>query len=129
MKHHDLIKNIVKTLKECSKDTRLKVGAVLLKEGRIVCTGFNGQPHNQPHEKLMIDGHDVSTVHAEMNILCYAAKIGIAVKDCEIVVSHFPCMICLKHLYQAGIKKVYYLEDYRNEENPYKDLLPIEKLE
>ncbi len=116
------------TLSQFSKDKRNKVGALLLKDGRIVSTGYNGKPSNIPEKSVMQFGHDVGAVHAEMNCLCFAARKGISVEDCEIFVSHFPCIHCTKLLYQAGIKKIYYLFDYRNEENPYKGLIKLEQV-
>jgi dCMP deaminase len=126
--HIMLYKNIVLELSKFSVDNRLKVGAILLKDKRIISTGYNGQISGQPHDSIIIDNHDVSTIHAEMNCLLFAAKIGISTNNCEIFISHFPCINCLKHLIQAGIKKIYYVNDYKNEENIYKNIIPIEKI-
>lgn len=128
-KHIKLYKDIVMSLAEMSHDARLKVGALLLKDGRIVATGYNGQMTGQPHKQLVFEGHDVSTIHAEMNCLMFAAKHGIGIEGCEIFVSHFPCMHCTKHLHQAGISKIYYVEDYRVEDNLFKYAIPMEKVE
>jgi len=124
----NLIKEIVNTLSKYSTADRLNVGAVLLKQGRIVATGYNGHPTKQPHKAIMDNGHDISTIHAEMNILCFCAKNGISTDNCVLVVSHYPCMHCIKHLYQAGIKEIMYVEDYRNDDNKYSHLIPITKI-
>jgi dCMP deaminase len=69
MKHEKLYKAIVTTLSECSKADRARVSCIILKDDRIICTGYNGQLPGQPHEKIMQDGHDISTLHAEQNAL------------------------------------------------------------
>jgi dCMP deaminase len=61
----------------------------------------------------MRDGHCIATIHAEMNALLYCAKEGISVKGCSAYITHFPCLNCTKALIQAGIKNIYYQNDYR----------------
>ena len=101
-KYQNLYKRIVEILSQSSSDTRMKVGAILLKDDRIISTGYNGQISGQPHIPIIINGHDISTVHAEVNALCFATKEGISTKDCEIFITHFPCHACTKLLIQAG---------------------------
>lgn len=120
--HVALYKEIVTSLAKCSSDKRLKVGCLVLKDGRIVSTGYNGQLPGAPHEPLISEGHDISTIHAEMNAVMFAARQGIALKDCDLFVSHFPCQNCYKHLAAIGIKNIYYVEDYRNEDNEFMKL-------
>ena len=127
-KYKKLYSEIALVLTEFSSADRANVGALLLKDGRIISTGYNGQPSGKPHKVLMHNGHDISTIHAEMNCLMFASKIGIKTKDCEIFCSHFPCVDCTKHLYQAGIKKIYYVNDHRNSDNIYSDLIKTEKV-
>ena len=122
MKNQAQYTTIVKAIADCSKDSRLKVGALILKDNRIIATGYNGQPSGWSHEPVMVEGHDVSTIHAEQNCIALCAKNGISLECCEVLVTHFPCHVCTKLLYQAGIRCVYYLEDYRNDDNPFKDL-------
>ena len=129
LKNKQLLKEVVTLLSNYSSADRLHVGAVLIKDGRIICTGYNGHPNKQPHKCIMKNGHDVSTIHAEMNILCFCARHGIKTNDCTMVVSHFPCMNCTKHLYQAGIKNVYYINDYHNKDNYYWDLIKIKQID
>ena len=64
----------------------------------------------------MRDGHCIATIHAEINALLYCAKEGISVKNSTAYVTHFPCLNCTKALIQAGIKKIYYKNDYRVDE-------------
>jgi dCMP deaminase len=76
----------------------------------------------------MQDGHDISTIHAEQNAICNAAKNGISLKGCSAFVTHSPCQACTKLLIMCGIEKVFYLEPYRMEENPFKHKIPMEEI-
>ncbi|MEM5199359.1 deaminase, partial [Enterococcus faecium] len=64
----------------------------------------------------VVDNHCVRTIHAEMNAILQCAKFGVPTEGAEIYVTHFPCLQCTKMILQAGIKKIYYLKDYRNDE-------------
>ena len=96
---------------------RAYVGAVLVKNNRIIATGYNGGVADTDncddvgHE--MEDGHCIRTVHAEMNALIQCAKEGISANNTEIYVTHFPCINCTKALLQAGVKKITYNTAYR----------------
>ncbi|WLD92147.1 ComE operon protein 2 [Alkalihalobacillus sp. AL-G] len=100
---------------------RLKVGATIVRDKRIIAGGYNGSISGGEHcldeGCYVIDGHCVRTVHAEMNALLQCAKFGVATENAEIYVTHFPCLQCCKSIVQAGIKKVYYAKDYKN--HPY----------
>lgn len=101
--------------------TRLSVGALIVRDNRVIASGYNGSVSGETHcidEGCLIqEGHCVRTIHAEVNAVLQCAKYGIATQDSEVYVTHFPCLNCTKTLIQAGIKKVNYIEDYRN--NPY----------
>ncbi|NKZ19813.1 competence protein ComE [Streptococcus ovuberis] len=96
---------------------RAFVGAVLVKDNRIIATGYNGgvaaTDNCSEVGHYMEDGHCIRTVHAEMNALIQCAKEGISTDGTEIYVTHFPCLNCTKALLQAGIKKITYKEAYR----------------
>lgn len=100
--------------------TRLMVGAVIVRENRIIASGYNGSVADGDHciddGCYIVDGHCVRTVHAEANALLQCAKFGVATNDTDLYVTHFPCLQCCKQIIQAGIKRVYYEEDYRNHE-------------
>ena len=100
----------------CSK---LVVGAVAVKNNRIVCTGYNGSPAGMPHcsenGHLEVDDHCIATVHAEMNCICQAAKMGISLEGSVLYVTHIPCFNCLKHLINVGVDEVVYRHDYKKE--------------
>nr|WP_300003633.1 deaminase [Tissierella sp.] len=112
------ITNLVASRSTCD---RAFVGCLLVNdENRIVSTGYNGSVKKNPHcddiGHKMRDNHCIATIHAEINALLYCAKEGISVKDCSAYVTHFPCLNCTKALIQAGIKKIYFQNDYRIDE-------------
>ena len=97
---------------------RALVGSVLVKNERVIGTGYNGSVSGEPHcddvGHQMVDGHCVRTIHAEMNTLIQCAKNGISTEGTEIFVTYFPCYNCTKCLVQAGIKKINYYYDYHD---------------
>lgn len=98
---------------------RNKVGAVFVKDGRIISTGWNGQPQGFDNccEEKLEDGSlkTLSTViHAEANAICFCAKNGISLKDCDLYITLSPCINCTLLLLQSGIKNIYYYDDYRD---------------
>lgn len=101
--------------------TRLMVGATIVREKRIIAGGYNGSVTGGAHcideGCYVVDNHCIRTVHAEVNALLQCAKFGVPTNGAEIYVTHFPCVHCAKALIQAGIKTVYYAEDYKN--HPY----------
>lgn len=100
---------------------RALVGAVLVREKRILTTGFNGSPTGLPHcddvGHLMVDGHCVRTIHAEANSIIQAALHGVSTKGATCYVTHMPCLSCAKMLINAGIVRIVYHKDYRQDEN------------
>ncbi|UTR07913.1 ComE operon protein 2 [Alkalihalobacillus sp. LMS6] len=104
---------------------RLKVGATIVREKRIIAGGYNGSvsgsDHCLDHGCYVVDGHCIRTVHAEVNALLQCAKFGVPTKGAEIYITHFPCVHCAKSLIQAGISKVHYAKDYKNQ--PYAEQL------
>ena len=94
---------------------RLKVGCVIVKDNRILSTGYNGFLPGFHHESIVVDNHEQATVHSEQNAVCYAAKHGINIRDSCVYVSHYPCINCFKVLVSAGIKRIYYYHDYKND--------------
>ena len=98
--------------------SRLEVGATLVKDRRIIAGGYNGSVSGDVHcideGCYVVDGHCIRTIHAEMNALPQCAKLGVSTDNAEIYVTHFPCLPCTKAILQAGVKKIHYLNDYRN---------------
>lgn len=106
---------------ERSTCDRAHVGAVMVKDKRILTTGFNGSPSGQAHcdvqGHLLVDGHCVRTIHAETNAIIQAALHGVSTKGATCYVTHFPCIQCTKTLINAGVARVVYVNDYRVDEN------------
>ncbi len=99
--------------------SRLKVGATIVRDRRIIAGGYNGSVSGDVHcideGCYVVEGHCLRTIHAEMNAILQCAKFGVATADAAIYVTHFPCLPCTKMILQAGIKKIYYLQDYHND--------------
>jgi dCMP deaminase len=112
---------IASAVSERSTCDRAFVGCVLVREKRILTTGFNGSPSGQPHcdeaGHLMVEGHCVRTIHAEMNAIIQAALHGVSTKGATCYVTHFPCINCTKALINAGIARLVYTTAYRVDEN------------
>lgn len=96
---------------------RLRVGAVVVKDRRILSTGYNGSIAGAEHcddvGHLMIHDHCVRTVHAEINALSQAAKNGTKVGGSTIYITHAPCINCFKAIVSSGITKIIFTDLYR----------------
>lgn len=101
---------------------RKKVGCVLVLDRRIISAGYNGSPPGMPHcddtdvGHDMLNGNCVRTIHAEQNAITQAAKFGTPLQGASAYVNTFPCWNCMKVLVGAGIKEIYYDDEYRNDE-------------
>lgn len=97
---------------------RLSVGATIVKNNRVIAGGYNGSVSGEEHcidvGCLVVEGHCIRTIHAEMNAILQCAKLGVPSEGSTIYVTHFPCLNCTKSIIQAGIKTIYYAEDYKN---------------
>jgi len=115
---------IAKLVSKRSTCLRRNIGAVLVKDKRIIATGYNGAPTGIRHceetgclrEKLGIksgERHELCRgLHAEQNVIIQAAYYGVSTKDTVLYSTHKPCIICSKMIINAGIKQIYYLEGY-----------------
>lgn len=94
---------------------RAKVGAVICIDNRIVATGFNGPPSKALHcsdEVCDINRSCSRAVHAEVNAIAFAAKVGISTEGGTLYCSFSPCISCAKLIIQAGIGRVVFNEIY-----------------
>ena len=98
---------------------RKKVGAIIVKDKNIISTGYNGSIRGLEHCEtigcLMNEGHCIRTIHAEANAIIQAAKHGLMIDGAEIYISASPCFNCFKLIANSGIKKIYFMEFYRDE--------------
>lgn len=114
------IAHLVATRSTCQ---RRAVGAVIVRERRILTTGYNGAPRGLQHcpadgpqhdwpNGCMRAGHCIRSLHAEQNALLQAAMIGVPCEGSTIYVTCQPCNSCAKMVINAGIRTVIYEGDY-----------------
>lgn len=126
--------NNVATWSSCVREGR-KVGAVIVKNNRILTTGYNGAPAGIEsckergyclRDKLGIQSGTRAemcyAIHAEQNAVVQAAKMGISVEGATIYVTHQPCSVCTRILINSGISRIVY-------EREYPDAFSLELLE
>ena len=128
------------TFAECSTAVRLHVGAIVVKEDRIISIGYNGMPSgwdNNCEDKIYCDDGNWSeqqlpktedlpwlryklvtkpeVLHAETNAIAKLARSNESGLGATLFVTHAPCLDCAKLVYQSGINSVYYRNSYRDE--------------
>ena len=106
------------TFAELSSARRLKVGAVIVKDNRIISIGYNGMPSgwdNNCENELKWPNGDIQfletkpeVLHAEANAITKVAKSSESCYNADIYTTTAPCLECAKLIYQSGIKKVYW---------------------
>ena len=96
--------------------SRAKVGAIAIKDNRIIASAYNGSVSRGKHCEdvgcIIVNDHCVRSMHAEMNIVCACAKFGTSLKDTTIYCTLEPCYSCLMALVSAGVTKVIYKDSY-----------------
>lgn len=106
-----------------SSAKRLQVGAVVVKDNRIISIGYNGMPAGWDNTCENVVQHSDDTIslvtkdeviHAEANAISKLAKSGDSGNGADIFCTHAPCIHCAKIIYGAGISKLYYRESYRD---------------
>ncbi len=115
--------NIALEIATASKCVSKQVGAVIVKDGRILSTGYNGTPSGYTNccdywdGKYTSEHHDWSKtyeIHAEMNAIIWAAREGISIKGATIYVTLEPCSECSKNIIASGIKRIVYDKPYEH---------------
>ena len=130
-KFQKLYNNIAHEVAKMSYARRLQVGAVIVKNDRVISMGYNGMPagwdNNCESEEIEFDlvtktrtgtGKLITrpeVLHAESNAIAKLAKSNDSGDGADIFVTHAPCMECSKLIFQSGIRRVYYSQDYRDD--------------
>lgn len=103
---------------------RRQVGAVIVKDKKILATGYNGAPSGLAHcldigclrEKMQIPSgqrHELCRgLHAEQNAIIQAAYHGVSIRGASLYCTNLPCIICTKMIINAGIKRIIYEQGY-----------------
>ena len=102
--------SIAREVASWSKDPGTKVGAVLVKDRRIIATGYNGFPVNVEDGIERYDNRELKlalTVHAEVNAILNAAANGAETRDSTLYVTFAPCVHCATSIIQAGVQRVW----------------------
>ena len=128
-KYLSMYKGILESVEQSSTCGRLQVGALIVKDGRVISMGWNGVPSGQDHckdhfknkgwdvnvEWMKEEHHKYATkneIHAEQNAIAYAAKSGISTDGAEMYITYSPCRDCAKLVVAAGIEEVYFTNEY-----------------
>jgi dCMP deaminase len=111
------------TFAELSHARRLHVGAIVVKDDRIISIGYNGMPAGWDNNCEDVIQHTDDTtslktkpevLHAETNAIAKLARSSDSGLGADIFITHAPCLDCAKLIYQSGIKRVFYRDRYRN---------------
>ena len=119
---HKLYLRMAREIAECSYAERLKVGAIIVRDGRIIATGYNGMPAGMENTcEIRIDEDRLGkyhlktrpeVVHAELNAILFAARNGVSTEGAALYITIAPCVPCAVAIMQAGIKEIYYCDVY-----------------
>lgn len=118
-----LYSDIALRVSELSSARRLQVGAVIVKQDRIISMGYNGMPAGWDNNCEYEHWHDgiaelqtrPEVLHAESNAIAKLARSNDSGQDADLFITHSPCLECAKLIYQSGINRVYYGQQYRSD--------------
>ena len=105
--------SLTATRSPCQK---LQVGCIIVRDNRIIAQGYNGYLPGCPHTSMVRDDHEIATVHAEQNAVTDCARRGVSCDKSTAYITHYPCVNCMKVLCAAGIRHIFYINDYHNDE-------------
>jgi dCMP deaminase len=121
----DYFMDVAERTSQLSHAIRLKVGAIIVKDGRIISIGYNGMPagweNNCEDQIYEDDGFHIrlttkpEVLHAETNAISKLARSIEAGDNAILFCTHAPCMDCAKLIYQSGINSLYYRDTYRDD--------------
>ena len=120
----DAYMDVAERFAQLSSATRLQVGAIVVKDDRIISIGYNGMPTGwdnccedvvrQDEVGFQVTKTKAEVLHAETNAIAKLAKSGESGLGATMFVTHAPCIDCAKLVYQSGIATVYYKNKYRS---------------
>lgn len=120
----DAFMDVAERFAQLSSATRLQVGAIVVKDDRIISIGYNGMPSGWDNCCEEWDGEDEwgntiwkskkEVLHAETNAIAKLARSPESGEGATIFITHAPCIDCAKLIYQSGISTVYYKNEYRS---------------
>jgi len=125
----DAYMDVAERFAQLSSAKRLQVGAIVVKDDRIISIGYNGMPSgwtNECEEEVLVDYGNRSSdakyelksktevLHAESNAIAKLARSAESGEGASIFITHSPCIECAKLIYQSGITTVYYKNEYRS---------------
>jgi dCMP deaminase len=120
----DAYMDVAETFAKLSSAKRLQVGAIIVKDDRIISIGYNGMPAGWDNTcEDVVEVHEVGgvvtktkpeVIHAEANAIAKLAKSSESGDGSTMFLTHAPCIDCAKQIYTAGIKKVYYRNTYKD---------------
>ena len=123
----DYFLELASVVSQRSTCLRRQVGAVIVKDKRMIATGYNGAASGAPHcetagcirQQMGIKSGErqelCAAIHAEQNAIIQAAKYGVSIEGATLYCTHQPCAICAKMIVNAGIKRVVFNGDYPDE--------------
>ena len=120
----DAYMDVAERFAQLSSATRLQVGAIVVKDDRIISIGYNGMPTGwdnccedvirEDEVGFQVTKTKAEVLHAETNAIAKLAKSGESGLGATMFVTHAPCIDCAKLVYQSGIATVYYKNKYRS---------------
>ena len=118
--------DVAERFAQLSSAKRLQVGAIVVKDDRIISIGYNGMPTGwdnccedvvrEDEVGFQVTKSKIEVLHAESNAVAKLAKSSESGLGATIFVTHSPCIDCAKLIYQSGISNVYYKTSYRNDD-------------
>lgn len=112
----DLFMAVARLYARRSSCRRASVGAVAIVQGRIIATGYNGAPAGMDdcldNDCILREGHCIRAIHAEANLIAWAARTGVELNRAHLFSTHAPCVGCSQLILQAGFVTLVYEQDY-----------------
>ena len=109
----DAFMDVAERFAQLSSAQRAKVGAIIVKDKRIISIGYNGMPSGWDNDCEHDGKTKPEVLHAETNAIAKVAQSSESSRGSELFCTHLPCMECAKLIHQSGIVTVYYREEYQ----------------